>query len=247
MLVCASFLSSYSQTKLELARDKTTSLIFPFPIVHVDRGSAAILAQQVKGAENILLVKSASDDLGATNLSVITADGSLYPFNVSFQTNPLQWVYHLPVLTTDSVGGDAATLLDNTAVSTGLKWQRYGIRLLVSGIYIRGPVMYWQLRLSNQSPIGYEVASLRFYLRDRKVANRTAVQEVELTPIYTYGKLDAVAPSSERVMIVCLKKLTIPDAKELILELMEKGGGRHGILKIKNKHLMRAVPLPVKP
>jgi conjugative transposon TraN protein len=246
IFLCISLAAS-SQIKLELASNKTTSLIFPFPILHVDRGSLEVLVLQVKDAKNILLVKAGSCALGETNLSVITGDGSLYAFRVSYQAEPLQWVYHLPVLNRTSVEMDAAMLLDNAPLSRRLKWERYGITLQVSGIYIRGPVMYWQLRLTNESPIGYDVGSLRFYLRDKKVAKRTAVQEVELAPVYTCGKLEAVAPHTEAVMIICLNKLTIPDAKELVLELREKDGGRDGTLKIKNRHLLRALPLPTRP
>ena len=37
-----------AQTQLCISTEKTTSLIFPFAIRHVDRGSQSILAQQVK-------------------------------------------------------------------------------------------------------------------------------------------------------------------------------------------------------
>ena len=57
---------------------KTISLVFPFPVTHVDRGSKDILVQQVKEAANILLVKAAARDIPETNLSVVTDEGSIY-------------------------------------------------------------------------------------------------------------------------------------------------------------------------
>ena len=54
---CWLFVSAIAQTSLCIATDKTTSLVFPFSILHVDRGSKDILVQPVQEAENILLVK----------------------------------------------------------------------------------------------------------------------------------------------------------------------------------------------
>ena len=49
----------------------------------------------------------------------------------------------------------------------------------VIGIYIKENVMYYQLRLENQSPIDYDIELLRFYIRDKKKGKRTATQEKE--------------------------------------------------------------------
>ena len=64
--------------RIQVASDKTTSLIFPLNILHVDRGTQEILVQTVKESENIILVKAATKDFSPTNLSIITTDGSLY-------------------------------------------------------------------------------------------------------------------------------------------------------------------------
>ena len=79
-LVCAVSLvvSSLAQTvSLQITTDKTTSLIFPHPIKHVDRGTKDVLVQAIKEADNILLVKAALKDFAQTNLSVVTDDGSI--------------------------------------------------------------------------------------------------------------------------------------------------------------------------
>ena len=66
LLICGCWIivSAFSQIpSLAIATDKTTSLIFPFPIRHVDRGTKDVLVQQVKEATNILLVKAASQGI----------------------------------------------------------------------------------------------------------------------------------------------------------------------------------------
>ena len=105
-LVCAFYLviSRFGQmSSLEISKDKTTSLIFPFAIKHVDRGTKDILVQPVKEADNILLVKAATENFRETNLSVVTDDGSVYSFLVNFENNPKEWIYYLPVYTTKNV------------------------------------------------------------------------------------------------------------------------------------------------
>ena len=77
-LICACwlFVSAMAQTSsLCISTAKTTSLVFPFSIRHVDRGTKDILVQQVKEADNILLVKASSKNFSETNLSVVTEDG----------------------------------------------------------------------------------------------------------------------------------------------------------------------------
>jgi len=90
------FVSAMAQTSLFITTDKTTSLVFPFAIRHVDRGTQAVLAQQVNESPTILLVKAAEKDFVETNLSVVTEDGSVYSFIVCYKSNPSTWVIYLP-------------------------------------------------------------------------------------------------------------------------------------------------------
>ena len=57
-----------AQQPLAITTDKTTSLIFPFPIKYIDRGSKDILVQPIKENENVLLVKAASKQFTETKL-----------------------------------------------------------------------------------------------------------------------------------------------------------------------------------
>ncbi len=90
----------------------------------------------------------------------------------------------------------------------------------------------------------YDIDLLRFYIRDKKKSNRTAVQENELTPLYVAGNITQVKAYSTTVVVVALDKFTIPDAKYLALQIMEKNGGRHLSMKMSNKKIMQAITLP---
>lgn len=71
-----------------------------------------------------------------------------------------------------------------------------------------------------------------------------ATQENELTPLYTAGNSRQVKACNFSVIVVALDKFTIPDAKYLAVQIMEKNGGRHLLMKIHNDKIIRAIPLP---
>ena len=227
-----------------IASAKTTSLIFPFPITHVDRGTKDILVEQVPEAQNILLVKAASPNFSETNLSVITSDGSLYTFSVCYDKQPSVWVYQLPVQLAASIASYSNSLLDNPAIQHHIKTGKWDMEAKVSGIYIKGDVMFYQLMIENGSPIDYDIDYLRFYIRDQRKLKRTAIQETELSPLAVAGNQKQVKAASKTTIVVALQKFTIPDAKYVAIEIGERNGGRHLFLSLKNKQIMKAISLP---
>ena len=227
-----------------IATDKTTSLIFPFAIRHVDRGTKDVLVQKVKESDNILLVKAASKDFPETNLSVVTDDGSVYSFVVCYEDKPPVWIYNLPVNSKASITTYANGILDNPPIAGRIRDHKWDIVVKVCGIYIKNEVIYYQLKLDNQSPLDYDIDVLRFYIRDKKKGKRTATQENELKPLYIAGNSKQVKANSNNMVAVALDKFTIPDAKYLGIQMVEKNGGRHLFMKIQNKHILKATPLP---
>src|SRR5690606_22345602 len=74
--------------KLDITWHKTTLLIFPSAIQSADRGDKYVLAQKVKGTDNILKVKAGQKDFKQSNLSVVTDDGKVYTFVVDYNPDP---------------------------------------------------------------------------------------------------------------------------------------------------------------
>lgn len=243
--VCWMFVSACAQTSsLQITTDKTTSLIFPFPIRHVDRGTKDVLVQPVKEADNILLVKAASVKFPETNLSVVTGDGSVYSFKVNYTDQPENWIFYLPELKKSTIATYANGILDNHRTVRGIRDRKWDIAASVNGIYIKDDVMYYQILLCNQSTIDYDIDLLKFYIRDKRKSKRTAAQENELTPLHISGNTRKVKACDFSMIVVALDKFTIPDAKYLAIQLMEKNGGRHLLMKVKNNKIIRAIPLP---
>lgn len=241
---CWLFVSVMAQSTLRISTDKTTSLVFPFSVRHVDRGTKDVLVQQVKEADNILLVKAASKNFPETNLSVVTDDGSIYSFVICYDSKPPVWKYNMPVNRKATVATYANGIIDNARRMRGGKDRKWDMEAEVTGIYIKDDIIYYQLQLSNESPVDYDIELLRFYIRDKKKGKRTAVQENELMPVYIAGNTVQVKARNNNTIVVALDKFTIPDAKYLVIQMMEKNGGRHLQVRITNRKIVRSVSLP---
>lgn len=237
--------SGFSQTTvLGITTDKTTSLIFPFPIIHVDRGTKDLIVQPVKEADNILLVKAASKQFGETNLSVITNDGSVYAFTVSYLEKPLSWIYNVPVQGQVSIQTYAKSILDNPQTIRGGRDEKWKMISRLIGLYTRGDVIYYQLELDNQSNLDYDIDFLRFYMKDKKKTKRVAVQENELKPLHVAGNNMQVNANAHSSIVIAFRRFTIPEGKYLVIEINEKNGGRNLAMKVSNSKIVRAILLP---
>jgi conjugative transposon TraN protein len=233
---------------------KTTNLVFPYPIKSVDRGSRDILAQKAKGVENILQVKAGKPGFDQTNLTVITADGKLYSYilnytdtpsvlNIRFANTPPTYpeaFFSNVSINEAQVQTDAEIVATEKATVHGIKDKSYGMKMKLSGLYIKSDVMFCRIILQNRSNINYGIDQLRFYIRDQKKSKRTATQELEVNPLYVKGDTSVIAGQTEKVFVYALPKFTIPDKKYLAIELMEKSGGRHLKIQVYNKTIVRA-------
>jgi len=272
-IVLAGFLSlllqcAFSQVPLdyrhvEVAFNKTSSIIFPAVITSVDRGSRDVLAQKAKGVDNILQLKAGRTNFKETNLTVITADGQLHHFLVKYSDHPSALTIRLaepdvsefksrtsPLLfqaemTPTELESMSELILEN---HDGFRLGRTGnsdMKLELQGIYIQNNVMFYHLKIANKSNIPFHTEMLRFYIKDRQKVKRTATQEAVELPLYLFGNTDQVNGNATQDVIIALQKFTIPDAKILVIEWMENRGGRHLHLGIKNRkivHAKRVIP-----
>lgn len=241
---------------LEITYHKTVNLVFPYAIKSVDKGSRDLLAQKAKGIENILQVKAAKIGFIQTNLTVVTSDGKLYCFVVDYADQPLQLSIELlsgPASSPAALFGQTnQALIAQTAMLAAtdpgtmrrIRETNHGARLSLTGICISENVLFYRLQLDNQANISYDIENLRFFIRDKKQAKRTAVQQKEILPLYKHADTTAVAANSSHVFVFALPKFTIPDQKQLRIELFEKNGGRHIELCVSNRAIVKARPLP---
>ncbi len=233
---------------------KTSNLIFPYGIKSVDRGSPDILVQKAKGVDNILQLKAGRRDFSETNLTVVTLDGGFYSFLVDYAPDP-------SALNLSFERGNTANVLLkdqplNAAkfqvASATIKGKRHFLHvrthsqkmeLSLQSIYLKDGLMYFDLKLRNKSLISYTPENIRFFLRDRKRAKRTAVQETEIMPLY-HDPAGVVTGHASKSIILAFRPFTLSSAQELIIQMGESQGGRGLMFRVSHNILLKARLLP---
>ena len=94
--------------------------------------------------------------------------------------------------------------------------------------------------ISNDTNISFEVDARRFIVADRKLTKRTAQQQTPLEILRVCNDPAVVRGHQRQRTVFALPKLTIPDDKVLLLEIVEKNGARHQTVEIAAKELLDA-------
>lgn len=242
---------------LQIGYSKTTSIVFPYAIKSIDKGSADVLMQKAKGVENILLLKAGKQNFTQTNLTVVTADNRLYVFVLNYDENCPDLSINadnLAVVNDDilfslenenqkEIEQFATLALSKKKKLGGMQRSKHEIKLAVDGIFIHEDIMYFRLILENTSKINYEIDQLRFFIHDQKKSKRTASQEIEIVPLYAANSRNVIPDKSEVTIVYALSKFTIPEKKYLTIQLIERNGERQLELDINNKLSYKIFPL----
>lgn len=240
-----------AQTKVIcITGHQTTALSFPHRIVAADRGSKFILLQKAKGTDHVLLAKAAVPDFTGSNLTIVTAEGSIYSFIVQYCASPDTLLYrfgpsmqpaanHYQHPTTKHL----ATIESLDGLLLQRKSKRHRLAIRVHGIYVQEDVIYFHVGLQNDSPIHFQSAGLQLQLKDRKRRKRTAKQDIRLTPVAETGDLQLVKGESVSKVVIAVPAFTIPIQKKLLLQVTERQGGRQISIKVPASVLLKATPL----
>ena len=251
---------------LEVTYDKTVHILFPSAVRYVDLGSPNLIVGKADGAENVIRVKATVRNFRTeTNMSVITEDGSYYSFNVKYADEPLLLNVEMKDFIHDGstvnrpnnaqeiylkeLGSESPMLVhlimkslhkENKRKVKHIGCKRFGIQYLLKGIYVHNDLLYLHTEIKNQSNVPFDVDYITFKIVDKKVAKRTAIQEQVLFPLRAYNYAVRVAGKKSERTVFCLQKFTIPDGKQLVVEMNEKNGGRHQTFTVENEDLVQA-------
>lgn len=242
---------------LEVTFDKTVHVIFPSAVRYIDLGSANIIAGKADGSENVVRVKAAVKGFETeTNFSVITDEGSFYTFNVKYANEPIK----LNVEMKDFIHDGEAVNQPNNAMDIYLTelgnespkvvhlimksiyksdkrkvkhigCKRFGIQYFLKAIYTYNGMLYFHTQVKNSSNVPFDVDFIRWKIVDKKVAKRTAIQETVIEPLRAYNFIMQVNGKHSERTIFAMDKFTIPDGKQLVVELFEKNGGAASIIR----------------
>ena len=251
---------------LEVTFDKTVHIIFPASIRYVDLGSSNIIAGKAGTSENVLRVKASVRSFeNETNMAVITEEGSYYTFNVKFADEPEKLNIEMKDFMHDGIatnrpnnsldiylkelGSESPRLvyLINRAIYKSDKRlvkhigsKRFGIQYLLKGIYSHNNQLYLHTSIKNSSNVPFDIDFVRMKIVDRKVAKQTAIQETVIYPLRAYNFISSVGGNQTERTVFTIDKITIPNDKQLVIELFEKNGGRNQVFVIENADLLRA-------
>jgi conjugative transposon TraN protein len=118
--------------------------------------------------------------------------------------------------------------------------QSFRMSLQLRGIYIRQEILFFQMTLSNRSHLDYDMDSIRFYITDKEKRKNGKAVAIEIPPLYVFGNSRLIAGKSQESSVIALPKFTLPMGKCLVIQVLEKNGGRHLQLQADNYSLVRA-------
>lgn len=253
---------------IEVTYDKTVHIIFPSAIKYVDLGSPNLIAGKAGNIENVLRIKAAVRNFQAeTNFSVITSEGTFYSFNARYVDRPEKLNIEMKDLVytlEDEDKNRSANSLNIYRKDLGEKSSRlvqlitktiysqnkrkikhigaraFGVECLLKGIYTHEDLLYFHTSIKNTSNISYEIDFIRFKIVDKRVMKRVAIQETSVIPIETFNQVTSVEGCKNERMVFVFEKFTIPDDKQLLVEIFEKNGGRNYSFRINNSDLVLA-------
>jgi conjugative transposon TraN protein len=192
-------------------------------------------------------------------LAVITEDGAYYSFNVKYADEPVKLSVEMGFEMPESKNftpvylpelGDSSPLLVEQIMHAinrnehreirGINSKKFGVEFSVRGIYSHGGLIYFHTILKNESAIPLDIDYLNFKIVDRRVARRTARQEQIIKPLRALNEVTHVDGHASESTVFVLPKFTIPDNKQLVIEVAEKDGGRHQKITVNSPQLLRA-------
>ena len=198
-------------------------------------------------------------------MAVITDNGSYYTFNVKYSDEPQKLNIEMKDFIHDGEAvnrpnnaqeiyltelGKESPLLVKLIMNSIYKndrreikhigSKRFGIQFILKGIYSHNGLLYFHTQVKNFSNVPFSVDFVTFKIVDKKVAKRTAIQETVITPLRAHNFAMQIDGRRDQRTVFTLPKFTIPDDKQLIIELNEKEGGRHQSFVVENNDLVRA-------
>jgi conjugative transposon TraN protein len=238
---------------------KITSIIFPVKIQPAGKGTKDILAQKVKGTDNVLMVKAARPGFTPTNLTVIGMNGRVYSLILRYEADPDALIFRVvndSIVPYDPVETDHAVLLsgkpvdeatlsaDGDSVRKSKFFLHKGtgserMRLVLRSIYIKNGLLWFTLQSKNRSLLDYQVRFVHLSIQDTKRAKRTAIQEKALQQEYA-GPEKIVPGNGAQLLVYAFNPFSVPKHKKLVIQMSDPGGGRVLTLPVGYKTVLKA-------
>lgn len=241
----------------ELSHIKTTHIVFPEKIIDISVGNPNLIAaEKISDVNNIIRCKSINssfDIYKELNIIALSENGTIYPFNVTYNENPQEMSISLSndsnsIATFSQTQVNAANVptISNKILDIGQKLNigivKQKIYFLLNSISVIDDVIMFNLSIQNKSNIDYEIDFVRCYIINNKTTKKQAFQMDIKEPIYSYSTNSTIiSPKNKYDCIQFHQRFTIPDKHSLYFEVFEKNGGRHLKFLVPNKELLSPI------
>ncbi len=248
--------------------NKTTSLIFPTDIVHVDLGiqNDHINVGVDENVPHLLKLRMSDGFTMKTNMLVVTQDEYVYSFEITYSDTLCQYVRIIKKedavnhASKDTPEPEITTQAKQDSISkqellNRIKNSRDGfirsdisrkgrISLFCKNIYVHNDDLFFLLEINNQSNLKYTVDFYNLFMASKlkKGLKGTTAQDIQMDFDFIHELREIISGQIAHV-IIHIKKFTLEDDKIAILEIYEKEGGRHMKIKISNNELLNATQL----
>lgn len=249
-------IAAFAQNQLEVCESKASHIISKEKISYLQVGDhEKIMAEIVPEHPNMVRVKAVEVFEGESSLTIVSANNVYSLFIKYADTNTISYqlenLHSLKIVS--NKGGVLAEyllrelchqiLFKNKNHIKKCKEKKDGIKLQLTNIFLKNDVLFFELEITNQTNMGYDVGGFYWWIDDKKQYKATNVQEYLIKPEYQHYNIKYIAAKTKLREVFVLPKLTIPDKRILRIEMLEKALGNTGrklSLDVKNKDIFDA-------
>ena len=245
-----------SQNRIEVCENKATHIISDEKVSYLQVGDhGKIMAEIVPEHPNLVRIKAVEEFEGESSLTVVSAN-KIYSLFVKYaDTNKIDYRledFH-SLKTTNAGSGKIPEYLlreishqilsGNKKHIKKRKEKKDGIKFRLTNIYLKNDLLFFELEITNQTNMGYEIENFHWWIDDKKQYKATNVQEYQIEPEYQHYNIKTIPAKTKLREVFVLPKFTIPDKRILRIEMLEKALGNTGrklTLELKNKDILNA-------
>ena len=244
------------QNDIEVCENKATHIISSEKVTYLQVGdNNKIIAEIVPNHQNLVRVKAIDNFDGESSLTLVSAD-KVYSLFVKYaDTNKLSWqLEDFYSLKNENLASGRIPeyllrelsfqiLSKNKKHIQKRKEKKDGIKFQLTNIYLKNDVLFFELEITNQTNLGYEIEGFHWWIDDKKQYKATNVQEYQVNPEYQHYNIEYIPAKTKLREVFVLPKLTIPDKRILKIEMLEKALGNTGrklSLEVKNRDILEA-------
>ncbi len=252
------FISTAGKTQniIEVCENKAIHIISNEKVTYLQVGDhSKIIAEIAPEHPNLIRVKAVEVFEGESSLTILSAN-KVYSLFVKYaDTNKIS--YRLEDFHSEKITGIAGgktpeylvrelshqILSKNKRHIKKCKGKRDGIKFQLTNIYLKNDLLFFEVEITNQTNLAYEVENFHWWIDDKKQYKATNVQEYLVGPEYQHYNIKYIPARTKLREVFVLPKLTIPDKRILRIEMLEKALGNTGrklTLEIQNKDILKA-------